>query len=141
MDSKFVVYLSLPRPRLRARRVDEVALAEQVRDDALRTGQWQFVVRHGGSVSRAYKHDALTEAALVVADPAGRVIVWVAKLPASKVTLGGSAEVCYTGMRPLFDLRFSEKAQSKARQAAKEKHQESFPQSTYARLLLQDNEF
>ena len=95
--------LDVPTTRLRVRRIDEAAIAADV---SYTDGKWHAQVTDGGSVANAYKYPADTEAALAVCDPAGRVIVWMARLPANKVTRGGAANACLRGACDLFDGRY-----------------------------------
>jgi hypothetical protein len=83
--------------RLRARRIDEDALVAQVKQSALSKNDWSVHVVNGGGVANAYKYPAETEAALAVSDPQGNVVLWLARLPANKVTLYGSANACLGG--------------------------------------------
>jgi phosphotransferase system IIB component len=99
------VYVNVPRTRLRVRRVDENAAVSALREKP----GWRVVVRNGGSVANAYGYAADTEAALAVRDPQGRVVVWMARLPANKVTDRGAAEHCLPGAGALFDRRVTVK--------------------------------
>lgn len=124
--------------RLRVRRVDEVALAARAREAAVAQGKWKILIQHGGGVANAYKYPADTEAALAVASPTGCVVVWMNRLPANKVTLGGAASKCLPGSRALFDDRYGETAKEAARKRIQSRHRELFPQTAHERLLSDD---
>jgi hypothetical protein len=130
-----IIYFGVPKTRLRVRRLNEEQLAEQAAEDARRTGEWQFRSFHGGAVAHAYRHPASTEAALIVANPLGEVVVWMAKLPASNVTKGGAANKCLPGCRAIWDGRYSEVSQAQARKLLQEQHRLHFPQTVYERLM------
>ena len=100
----FPLILNVPTTRLRVRRIDEDAIAAHV---ASMDGQWHARVTNGGGVANAYKYPADTEAALAVCDSVGRVIVWMGRLPASKVTRRGSAKACLSSSCDLFDDRLA----------------------------------
>ena len=96
---------------------------------------WSLRCGHGGSVANAYRYPADTEAALGLASPAGLVVVWMARLPANKVTLGGAANACLPGTRALFDGRYGEHCKQEAWQLLKAAHREHFPATAFERLL------
>lgn len=131
-----IIILGQPYPRLRVRRLDEKALAEEVSRQAVQTQQWQFVCRHGGQT--AYHHAADTEAALAVSNPIGWVVVWMARLPASRVTLSGAAEMCLPGSRPYFDPRYSDVSKRVARKLMQVAYRKHFPKTYHERLLSDD---
>lgn len=106
--------VNVPAVRLRVRRINEFALAARLKNDNDNEPGWHALVKHGGSVCNSYGWRAATEAALAVRDPAGRVTVWMARLPANKVTLCGSAEACIMGAGALFDNRVTSAAKRKA---------------------------
>lgn len=106
------IFLNAPTSRLRVRRVDERALAQHVKDD--QEPGWRASVRHGGNVANCYGYRADTEAALAVRSPRGHVVVWMARLPANKVTLGGAADACVPGSRALWDSRYGRDAEKAA---------------------------
>jgi hypothetical protein len=130
-----IVYLGRNFVRLIVRRVNEVALADETAKDALAEGQWKARVAHGGSTAKAYRHKADTEAALAVANPAGLVVVWMAKLPASNVTKSGAANACLPGTRALFDPRYGETSREDAWKLLRKEHRLHHPKNAYERLL------
>jgi hypothetical protein len=69
--------------------------------------KWRAYAFTGGTVANAYKYPAVTDACLIVRDPAGRVVVWVhhGGLSANKATSCGAARVCLPGSEALFDGR------------------------------------
>lgn len=99
------ILVNVPTRRLRVRRVDEHALATAV--SASEKPGWYASIRTGGSVANKYGYPASTEAALAVRAPSGQVVVWMARLPANKVTNGGAADACLLGARALFDRRYT----------------------------------
>lgn len=99
----FPLFINIPSTRLRVRRINEQSLAADTAD----AGKWTARCRNGGSVANSYGYRADTEAALAVRDPAGRVIVWMARLPANKVTRRGAAKACLDGAQDLFDDRLA----------------------------------
>jgi len=121
--------------RLRVRRVNERALALEVRRAAQESGDWEIRCVHGGSVVNAYKSPADTEAVLAVANPAGLVVVWMARLPANKVTLSGAANACLKGSRPLFDKRCGDDAREAVLARLKAAHRDVFPPTAHEHLL------
>lgn len=124
MEDEFVV-INEPSPRLRTRKVNEAAWAAIAKRKAQTSGDWYVLVKHGGAVANSYGYSARTEAALIVADPQGRVVVWLAKLRANKVTDAGCAEACLPGTRAIWDGRFkSEKAVAKAWTVIRNAHAE-----------------
>jgi hypothetical protein len=106
--------LNTPAHRLRARRVDESALAERARAEAQAEHTWSIRAIHGGGVANSYGYPADTEAAVAVADPEGRTVVFMARLRANKVTTAGAANCCLAGVRPLFDDRYRDEARIEA---------------------------
>ena len=85
-----------PKRRLRARRLDEDALAAKVRAQAATRGQLTAEVAHGGTVCNSYGYRADTEAALAVSD--GRItVVFMSRVPANKATKYGAANACVPG--------------------------------------------
>jgi hypothetical protein len=130
-----IIYMGRNFTRLIARRVNEETLAEDARRKAQDSGEWQVLCCHGGSVANAYKYPADTEAALAVASPAGFVVVWMARLPANKVTKSGAANTCLPGTRALFDPRYGEHSKDEVWARLKAAHREHFPQTAYERLL------
>lgn len=97
------IILNTPGTRLRIRRVDEHSLAEKVAADAEKG--WRALCTNGGAVANCYGYRADTEAALAVRDPQGRVVVWMARLAANKVTSCGSANACLPGTGAIWDGR------------------------------------
>ncbi len=136
--SESIVFVSTIQVRLRVRRVNEHALAAETRQKAIRTGSWAIRCRHGGSVANAYKYPADTEAVLAVSNPAGLTVVWMARLPANKVTLAGSANACLSGSRALFDKRYGEAAAEAVWENIKALHRLVFPPTAHERLLSDD---
>lgn len=133
-----IAVISSIRTRLRVRRVNERAVAERARQEALQAGAWKIRCVHGGAVANAYKSPADTEAVLAVANPAGFTVVWMSRLPANKVTLGGAAQACLPGTRALFDKRFSEEATEEVWENIKALHRLVFPPTAHERLLTDD---
>lgn len=129
------IFIDVPKFRLRVRKLDEHQLAAQVAQEARDSGAWQFQVFHGGTVANAYGYSALTEAALIVANPLGETVVWMAKLPANKVTKGGAAGKVFPEARAIWDGRYSDETQTKARKFLQEQHRVHFAQTVYERLL------
>lgn len=121
--------------RLRVRRVNERALAIEARRAAQESGDWSIRCVHGGSVANAYNSPAGTEAVLAVANPAGLVVVWMARLSADKVTLSGAANACLKGSRPLFDNRCGDDARTAALTRLKAAHRLLFPPTAHEHLL------
>jgi hypothetical protein len=125
--------------RLIVRRVNEKALALDVCRESLASEEWVVRCIHGGSVANAYRSPADTEAALALASPAGLVIVWMARLPANKVTLSGCAQKCLKGTRALFDPRFGDTSKEDAWNLLKAAHRAHFPLTAHERLLGDDS--
>lgn len=113
--------------RRRARTIGREAIermAEDVRATALATGAWAHDADHGGSVPNCYGYPAITTGALVVSDPAGRVVVWMCSRPANKVTLSGVVGSCVPGAHPLYDHRYGRAADLRAEEVLRAAHAE-----------------
>lgn len=75
----------------RLRRVNELAVAEEAIRCAATYGVPSSAAAHGGDVANGYGYAAATEGALAFALPTGECDVYLVRLPANKVTLGGVA--------------------------------------------------
>lgn len=106
--------LDIPTRRLRVRRVDENAAIERACAISSETGRMAIHIAHGGSVNNSYGYPAETEGVVAAATPDGRVWCCVERLPANKVTLSG-AFFAVTGLRGLFDHRFSDDKKAECR--------------------------
>lgn len=107
-----------------ARRVDVGAAAKWAAELAIESYTYWFCCDNGGSVSNNYGYAAATEAVVAISDPYGVVAVWIAWLPANKVSLGGSAAACCgEAARPLWDERIKDASRKlAAREYLKELH-------------------
>lgn len=66
-------------------------------------------ISNGGDVANNCGHAATTSAAMVTADPTGRVCLFEGSLPARNVSDGGTADACIPGSRALYDYRCTRK--------------------------------
>lgn len=119
-----VVYAEeVDQSRLRVRTVNADRVARSVAQLALAEGRWAYDVEHGGGVANKYGYPALTSAVFAASDPRGNVVVWMARLPANKVTYGGAAAACCGRAGVLYDRRYTDAAKiTAAEQYVREAH-------------------
>ncbi len=108
--------------RLRVRRVYEEYEAHSCASEAIENGQWVVLGADGGAVANAYRYPAATEAALIIAAPDGRVVVYRgARVPANKVTPAGVAKAYGSvDAAVLLDRRYGKSRKAAALAALKE---------------------
>ncbi len=104
---------SVPAIRLRVRRINEQSFAASSIANAT-PGKWAADTRTGGSVANKYGYPADTEGALAVVTPEGHCVVWIARLPANKVTSRGAAAACVKSAGDIFDSRVTSKERRSA---------------------------
>jgi hypothetical protein len=95
-----------PDIRLRARRVNECSIVQEVKERAEKMGKFAWCVTHGGSVPNSYNYPAETEGLVVGALPGRKPVGWIIRMSANKVTTGGIVSQIREGLRPLCDERY-----------------------------------
>lgn len=107
MDTN-IIHVDVPRVRLKVRRVNELTVARRALMRARAWGHAAWAVDDGGGVCNSYGYRAETEGCVAYALPTGEVVVWVARLPANKVTPAGVCRAVGADLLiPLNDDRFS----------------------------------